>query len=1395
MTSELRHGFSNNPYYLDNLQTHYYSHFDLKRNTTSANPSEQDDIYKITDWKSTGNKKKTTMAALVLCLNLGIPPPDVIRPQEYPILEAFVNPSTYPDSKLALQAIGKSLQSNYESISSRAKFKHSLDPSVEDLKRLCTSLRRNAKDDRILFHYNGHGVPQPTPSGEIWVFNRGYTQYIPVSLYDLQNWLGAPYIMVIDTNAAGHVIENNKRFIQKRIDDEANNHTDVAAPSPVSAYIESIQLGACQSDEILPLNAELPADLFTCCLTRPIETSIKWFVLFSQLRKKGYYDILKNKDGVIEIPGKLTDRRTPLGELNWIFIAITDTIAWTTLSRPLFKRLFRQDLVIAALFRNFLLAKKLMPEAGCHPISDPPLPDSSNHTMWDSWELAIDQILFQMLKKKESEPEEEDLTDIPQLQITDTGGENEVNKKPTTPSQPSLNGVPGQNGWNYQHCTFFQQHLTAFEVWLQYGSAIKEPPQQLPIVLQVLLSQAHRLRALHLLSNFLDLGPWAVYLALSVGMFPYIQKLLQSPSPDLKPILIFIWTRIMSVDYKNAQLELIKDRGYNYFIQMLKFQPRPSQPNIQGNPLVIESPAVNNNVTFADQKAMSAFVLAMFIRDNKQGQKLAFSIDLINVCTDYIETSESPLLRQWSALLISEFSKKNLEAVVNIIRSGAAMKLMGLINDPIPEIRTSVIEALSNLILLPSECEELDHIYGIQDELNKQNLYIASEVLEFCGDGSALIRREITCLFSRLVVLYIRFFMVCAFSQLEEEITLVDDPSMIDEMRRKSPAYGSVFATVWKALLVLSEDPHDEVKDYAQQIVDYIMVQLNESELRDAVISMEDYLLQKRGGGDSLDTDLGKDLLTRIGGNRKPANFASNKVDIKKGNNVGRRVQSLKVDSTVRSELEGRSRNVSSSASSTYSSSLGDKVSTLKSWLSSIGIYDEKEEQKPHRISSLLGQQPSTFAYGANPRPTTPRFRPRERSSGVPVLPLTSKFLDYSGEYFQESQLGPKESDEPGSEEYMRRVWRKNRNEAIIAATQPQKSLALNGDWKNVVCKINNLSQPKLIQFTQFEKWLAATDEKDNITVFDWNEGVELSRMSNGNPFGTKISDMKFLNEDNVPLLMTGSTDGVVRIYKSFHDIHESQLLTSWRALTDIIPTPRSVGLLTEWQQSRGTMLVTGDVKVIKVWDAAREKCVLDIPLRSTSQVVSITSDQVAGNVIVCGFQDGSLRVYDRRLEAKECLKKTYKPRSTVEMSPICNVHMQRGGMRELISGHSNGLVQLWDIRQDNPILRFKAFEKTMTTAFIHEHAPVIACASKEVDIYSTKGHRVSTITNGGYISSLNGSARNSSYINNLALHPHRMMLATNYNQSSEITVYQCLEKHGKEEEFYSTEELIGDYE
>lgn len=41
----------------------------------------------------------------------------------------------------------------------------------------------------------------------------------------------------------------------------------------------------------------------------------------------------------------------------------------------------------------------------------------------------------------------------------------------------------------YSFSSFFIEQLQAFEVWLMFGIDKKYPPQQLPVLLQVLLSQ------------------------------------------------------------------------------------------------------------------------------------------------------------------------------------------------------------------------------------------------------------------------------------------------------------------------------------------------------------------------------------------------------------------------------------------------------------------------------------------------------------------------------------------------------------------------------------------------------------------------------------------------------------------------------------------------------------------------------------------------------------------------------------------------------------------------------------------------------------------------------------------------------------------------------------------
>ncbi|KAK4468174.1 hypothetical protein MN116_008095 [Schistosoma mekongi] len=390
---------------------------------TSRHLTEEIEGQELYQEKYHKEKIKTLTVALVICLNIDIDPPDVQKIPPFSRVEAWFDP-TDANSLHALGTIGKNLQAQYERWQPRARYKQCLDPTLDDVKKLCLSLRRNAKDDRILFHYNGHGVPRPTENGEIWVFNTKFTKYIPLSLYDLQRWLGAPTVYVLDCQNAGRIIHMYEVFCERRkaeaavaeqrqvdcdgLTDQSEtfqcNHQlqpgsnfqniQVQASMPSSAcHIVTMEntfmLAACSKDEDLPQNPNLPADLFTACLTTPIRMALRWHWLRHQEYFPGYVD----ESLLDRIPGSHSNRMSLLGEINWIFTAVTDTIAWCSFPLDIFQKLFRQDLLIASLFRNFLLAERIMKYYGCHPTSAPLLLPTYEHSMWDAWDHTLDRVI------------------------------------------------------------------------------------------------------------------------------------------------------------------------------------------------------------------------------------------------------------------------------------------------------------------------------------------------------------------------------------------------------------------------------------------------------------------------------------------------------------------------------------------------------------------------------------------------------------------------------------------------------------------------------------------------------------------------------------------------------------------------------------------------------------------------------------------------------------------------------------------------------------------------------------------------------------------------------------------------------------------------------------------
>ncbi|RDA85468.1 hypothetical protein CP532_1022 [Ophiocordyceps camponoti-leonardi (nom. inval.)] len=1286
-----RHGFEDHyqsEHIISQLVSNWYMYFTDKRHETTGKPKPLD--YELQDWRQR-DRLKTVSAALAVCLNIGVEPPDQLKTTPGAKLEAWTDP-TIPPIQKALENIGKALQSQYETLAIRARYKQYLDPSVEETKKFCVSLRRNAKDERVLLHYNGHGVPKPTASGEIWVFNKTYTQYIPVSLYDLQHWLQAPTIFVWDCSEAGNILTNYHRFVEKH-DEEEDEAAERDPHYERVNYRPYIHLAACAVKENLPTNPLLPADLFTACLTTPIEMALWFFVLQNPLKTNLTPERAK------QLPGRLQERRTPLGELNWIFTAITDSIAWTTLPRDLFRKFFRQDLMVAALFRNFLLAQRVMTVYGCHPQSYPALPDTHQHPLWETWDLAVDMALAQlpMLERKDSE------------------------------------GVD----YDYQNSTFFTEQLTAFDVYLTRGDAMaQKPPDQLPVVLQVLLSQQHRVRALILLGRFLDLGPWSVQLALSIGIFPYVLKLLQSAAAELKPVMVFIWARLIAVDL-SCQQDLIKDSGYSYFAQILK----PSE----GLPVVDSD----------EHKAMCAFILAMLCKGYKNGQMVCNQTDIMTYCLAHLQNENNPLLRQWACLCISQLWQGLPEPKWRGIRENAYVKLAFLIRDPSCEVRAAMIHAMTTFLGIPD----------LTDEVARIEESIAWTILDMGTDGSPMVRREFLVFVSHFITRFENKFLVTAYEQLQEEKDYMLFPPQDDgqdhkmglhytrpENRNrdgtiKSSAHGlshnTVYMALWKHALILSVDPHPEVQREATIVVDYVHNALIESSIgENAQALMKD--IQRRAKKATQRQPPREMLRNGVRGapNTPPMTSPG----------LLRRTASLLFQSFIGGD---------------------DRMSPN-------GVPSPRQ-QPPRSVSAKIpadqvsappeqnDQINAPAAYNVAREPLSGAFQERDPTK-LPAIPLKSGFLEWSIEYFREPQMKASEADEPGSTEYNERLWRRARNETLLRETQPLKQLAGSHKWNNQLGMVNNGAQPAKMTFHQYEDHLAVSDDGNTVTVWDWKKQGRLSKFSNGNPEGSKISDMKFINEDDQAFLLTGSSDGVIRVYRNYDSDKTIELATSWRALTHMVPSNVNSGMVFDWQQVTGRILVAGDVRVIRVWYAAHETCIMDVPARSGSCVTSLTSDQMTGNIFVAGFGDGAVRVFDTRERPQDSMVRKWKDESDRQW--IKSVHMQRGGQRELLSASRNGKVKVWDIRMDRPLLSIQATRDTLRTMSTHEHLPVFAVGTSQhaVKVFNLDGRELSRLE--PYSSFL--QQNRGGPISATAFHPHRPILGCAARGDYHVNLFTC---------------------
>lgn len=137
-------------------------------------------------------------------------------------------------------------------------------------------------------------------------------------------------------------------------------------------------------------------------------------------------------------------------------------------------------------------------------------------------------------------------------------------------------------------------------------------------------------------------------------------------------------------------------------------------------------------------------------------------------------------------------------------------------------------------------------------------------------------------------------------------------------------------------------------------------------------------------------------------------------------------------------------------------------------------------------------------------------------------------------------------------------------------------------------------------------------------SVWDWIKRKRLNRFFNGNPRGTSITSLHIINQEVGGIILTGAgmsvelppcvlhdthlarctfqADGMIRLYRNYDPSLCSghvQMVSAFRGLNEVLQVYRGSGVITDWKQTGGTLMVGGDSRIVRVWDVHTESQVM----------------------------------------------------------------------------------------------------------------------------------------------------------------------------------------------------------
>ncbi|KAG2614530.1 hypothetical protein PVAP13_3NG256201 [Panicum virgatum] len=917
----------------------------------------------------------------------------------------------------------------------------------------------------------------------------------------------------------------------------------------------------------------------------------------------------------------------------------------------------------------------------------------------------------------------------------------------------------------FQPSPFFTEQLTAFEVWLDHGSQDKKPPEQLPIVLQVLLSQSHRFRALVLLGRFLDMGPWAVDLALSVGIFPYVLKLLQTSAMELRQILVFIWTKILSLD-KSCQVDLVKDGGHTYFIRFL-----------------------DSLDAYPEQRAMAAFVLAVIVDGHRTGQEACIHAGLIDVCLRHLQPENphdaqtEPLLLQWLCLCLGKLWEDFSEAQSLGLQSNAPEILIYLLSEPQPEVRASAVFALGNLLDMGSTSSNGVDDDSDDDEKVKAEINVVRSLLQVSSDGSPLVRCEVAIALTRFALGHNKHLKSVAAEYWKPQTNslLKSPPSLANisspnnvyspnNIRQGSSGLASHIGPVLRVGSDSSATCRDGRVSTSSPIATSSIMHGSPQSDDSSQHSDSGILLRENASNGGLSYTRSRPADSVIYSQYISTMCSVAKDPYPRIATIGRRALSLiGVEQVVMKNSRFNSGGAHQGETSAPPSNFG--MARSSSWFDmnsgNFSIAFRTPPVSPPQHDYLTGlRRVCSMEFKPHPMNSPEGLADRLISAAAPsnaeliILPQ-STIYNWSCGHFSRPLLSGSDDNE---EAHARREEREQIALDCIAKCQRSSACKMTSQIASWDTRFDSGTKAALL--LPFSPIVIAADENEQIRVWNYDDALPVNSFQNHKLSDRGLSKLLLINELDESLLLAASSDGNVRIWKNFTQKGGQKLVTAFSSVQGHRAAGRSIVI--DWQQQSGCLYASGDMSSILVWDLDKEQLLSTIQSSGDSAISALSASQVRSGHFAAGFAAGSVRIFDVRSPDRLIyMARPHAPR----MEKVVGIGFQPGlDPYKIVSASQAGDIQFLDVRRAaEPYLTIEAHRGSLTALAVHRHAPVVASGSAKqmIKVFSLEGEQLTIIR---YQPSFMGQRIGS--VNCLSFHPYKSLLAAGAGDNALVSIY-----------------------